>query len=83
MLTGALSVIAGDGIGLLHPSSNELLRASASAAHALAPADEHASDAAQPQRIKQSDAGLLQVLAPQPDERSIPRQPFDQSCYRY
>ena len=37
VLGGALSVIAGDGSGLLHPSSVELVRASASAAHTLAP----------------------------------------------
>src|SRR5207249_5003007 len=38
VLTGALSVIAGDGNALLQPSSTELVRASVSAANVLTPA---------------------------------------------
>jgi diacylglycerol kinase (ATP) len=65
VLTGALSVIAGDGNGLLHPSSTEVVRASASAAHTLAPAPrEPDSDGAPRQLVTQSDAGLLQALVP-------------------
>jgi hypothetical protein len=65
LLTGALSVIAGDGTALLDPSSTELVRASASAAHTLAPAlPEHGSDSTLQQVVNQSNSGLLQALVP-------------------
>jgi diacylglycerol kinase (ATP) len=65
VLTGALSVIAGDGDGLLHPASTELVRASASAAHTLAPAPHEADSGGTPrQLVEQSSAGLLQALVP-------------------
>jgi hypothetical protein len=65
VLSGALSVIAGDGNALLHPSSAELVRASAAAAHTLGPAPrEHDSDGAHRQLVKRSNAGLLQAFVP-------------------
>jgi hypothetical protein len=65
VLTGALSVIAGDGPALLHPASTELVRASASAAHTLAPAPQEAdSSGTRRQLVKLSSAGVLQALVP-------------------
>jgi YegS/Rv2252/BmrU family lipid kinase len=65
VLTGALSVIAGDADALLHPSSTALVRASASAAHVLAPVPrERRNGDAPQQQVNQSSSGFLQVLVP-------------------
>jgi diacylglycerol kinase (ATP) len=65
VLTGALSVIAGDGGALLYPPSTALMRASATAARVLAPValEKHNGQAA-PQQVTQSSSRFLQVVVP-------------------
>ena len=63
VLTGALSVIVGDGSTLLQPPSMALVRASASAAHTLTPVVAQDGAAAQ-QQVKQASSGILQALVP-------------------
>ena len=65
VLTGALSVICGNASALLQPPSTALVRASASAAQALAPVPPQntVGDAAQ-QRLKQPTSGIFQALVP-------------------
>jgi hypothetical protein len=65
VLTGALSVIAGDGAALLQPASSEVVRASASAARMLAPAASKNGTAGEVKRlVDSSNAGPLHVLVP-------------------
>lgn len=66
--TGALLAIVGDGNALLQPSSTELIRASALAAHVLTPASVEPSSDTSPQQpqqlVTQSNSELLQALVP-------------------
>lgn len=65
VLTGALSVIAGDSSALLHPSSMEVVRAADALARTLAPAaPQQVSDGAPQHIVKQSSSRLLQTLVP-------------------
>ena len=65
VVTGALSVIVGDGSALVQPPSTALLRASASVAHTLAPvATQNGAGGAAQQQVQQVNSGVLQALVP-------------------
>jgi diacylglycerol kinase (ATP) len=65
VLTGALSVIAGDGDALNHPSSAAMVRASAVAARTLAPCPtENGAGDTSHQLVHQSSSRFLEVIVP-------------------
>ena len=65
VLTGALSVIVGDGSALLQPPSMALVLASASAAHTLTPvATQNGAGTSAGQQVKQPRSRIVEALVP-------------------